>query len=312
MIIPVNLKLFFKHRFLLLFFMMMPSFVFALTYPLEKGISVIGRVQTSLVEPGDNFNIIARRFDVGYYDLIEANPKLEPEKLPIWYPVVIPTKFIIPEGEQKGIIVNLPELRLYYFPQDKEEVITFPLGVGRQGTTTPVCLTKITIKTRYPTWYVPESIRMAREQEGVHLPKLVLPGPDNPLGDYSLRLEIPNGAYLMHGTNDSSGVGRRSSAGCIRMFPEDIEELFALVEVGTPVNIIDDPLKIGWDGKFLYLESHQPLDSDKQKIDFDAIVEKISKEAKKRNVKIDWEKARKIAKDQNGIPETISVSDDAY
>ncbi|MBI5448045.1 MAG: L,D-transpeptidase family protein [Gammaproteobacteria bacterium] len=290
---------------------MNPVLACALMFPIpQNGTNIVGNVQVTEVEPGDNFTTLGRRFDVGYYELVESNPDLNPQAPTVWQEVTIPSKFVLPPGARNGILINLPELRLYYFEPSKNRVLTFPVGVGRQGWGTPVCFTSIVGKTKDPTWHVPESIRVARAEEGVELPKTVAPGPDNPLGDYSMRLAVEGGTYLVHGTNDPSGVGRRSSSGCIRMFPEDIEELFSLTKVGTPVQIVNEPLKTGWDGQHLYLEAHVPLETENKTVPAStkSMVELVSQAAKKYHVGVDWDKAREVAEEQNGIPTIISTN----
>ncbi len=283
-----------------------PVLGLALTFSLPMEGDMVGRIQTTQAEPGDDFVSIGERFDVGYYELMEANPEVNPHAPKIWGNITVPTRFILPPAQRSGIVVNLAELRLYYFHDGK--VLTFPVGVGREGWGTPVCLTKIVAKTKLPTWNVPESIRTARAQEGVHLPKSVPPGPENPLGDYAMRLSVSGGTYLMHGTNDVTGVGRRSSSGCIRMFPEDIEELFALVSVGTPVNIINEAFKVGWDGTRLYLESHVPLDRDVAGGSIGPMVEAVKAAAQKHHVGVDWARVAQVAENQEGMPMVVSVN----
>lgn len=295
-------------KLLLLVLGMKSLAVFALSYPFpETGTNVVGKVQSTQAEPGDNFSTIGRRFDVGYFELIEANAKVSPKDPPAWNPLVVPTRFILPPTPYKGVVINLAELRLYYFEPEKKQVVTLPVGVGRQGWDTPIGLTSITNKTRLPTWHVPESIRVERAKEGVQLPKSVPPGADNPLGDYALRLAVPNGSYLVHGTNDPSGVGRRSSSGCIRMLPEDIEELFTLVQVGTPVLIINEPVKVGWNGVNLYLEAHVPLEGEKTHLA--AVKQRIEEVASQHKaVVVDWDKVHKVVDAQTGIPTIISMN----
>ncbi len=151
---------------------------------------------------------------------------------------MIPTAFILPSAPRKGLVINLAELRMYYYPPDGKTVVTYPLGIGKEGWGTPLGVTRITEKTKNPTWVPPKSILEHRKKEGVYLPAKVPPGVDNPLGGYRMRLAIPTGAYLIHGTNNPAGVGRRSSSGCINMLPEDIETLYEKVPSGTPVHII--------------------------------------------------------------------------
>lgn len=202
---------------------------------------------------------IARQFDLGYNDIVEANPDVDP-----WLPgentrIIVPTRFILPATTQ-GIVINIAELRLYYFPKtatgDIQRVITHPIGIGREGWATPLGKTRITEKRKDPTWTPPESIRQEHLANGDPLPRVVAAGPDNPLGEYAMRLSMPS--YLLHGTNKPFGVGLRVSHGCIRLYPEDIEALFGMTPSNTPVEIIYQPEKAGIRNQVLYVESHEP------------------------------------------------------
>lgn len=289
-----------------------PTSSHALTFPLpEKDNTIIGHVQEITVEPGDNFHTIGRHYDVGYYELIEANPGVDPDNTMPGTSIIIPSRFLLPNAPRQGIIVNLPELRLYYFPPDKNEVWTYPIGIGRQGWLTPTCVTTIIGKKEKPTWIVPKSIQADRAAQGVQLPDKVLPGPDNPLGDYALRLGLVT--YLIHGTNDPSGVGRRSSAGCIRMFPEDVEALFKSVKIGTPVRIMNDAYKAGWHYKKLYLEAHLPLQEQQDAFDNDLtpMIQAILSATHADKEIVNWDKVDEIAAADSGIPRCISKSADA-
>jgi len=192
-----------------------------------------------------------------------ANPDVD-----VWLPgegteVLLPTRYVLPPGPREGIVLNLAEYRMYYYPPAKEgergEVMTFPMSIGRMDWATPLGRTRIVAKAKNPAWYPPESVRAEHEAEGRPLPRIVPPGPDNPLGDHAMRLGLPG--YLIHGTNRPAGVGMRVTHGCIRMFPEDIEYLFAQVGLDTPVRIVNEPLKLGWDGDDLFIEVHRTLES---------------------------------------------------
>lgn len=273
------------------------------------GKNIVGRLQYVDVEPGDDFVKIGQRFDVGYFELVESNREVNPDELIAWDQLLVPTQFILPPGTRSGILVNLAELRLYYFQPGTGRIYTFPVGVGREGWGTPVCLTSITVKTENPTWHVPESIRAERAKDGVVLPKSVPPGPENPLGNHSLRLAVAGGTYLIHGTNDPSGVGRRSSSGCIRMFSEDIEELFSLVPKGTLVQIINEPYKTGWDGEHLYLEAHVPIKDGggNKTADLNSLRALVAAAAREHHVGVNWPKVMRVAKLENGIPTIINT-----
>lgn len=281
--------------------------LFAATFSLPKADDdMVGNVQMAVVKTGDTFSTIARHYDVGYYQLVEANPHVNPDQPPVGTVLIVPSEYILP-AVHEGIVVNVAELRLYYFPKGQNSVMTFPLGIGRQDWETPLGVLSIVQKIKNPTWYVPDSIRADRAKSGVNLPKSVKPGPDNPLGNYALRLS--KWTYLIHGTNDPSGVGRRSSSGCLRMYPEDIQALFNLAFVGMPVRIIDLPYKAGWRQDKLYLEAHLPLQemqvTDQGK--YDELIKQAINDAieKHPQILVSWQDAKTIAAEQQGLPQVI-------
>lgn len=227
------------------------------------GFDVIGAVSTITARHEDTLVDIARRHGLGYEDIVRANPDVN-----IWLPgegteVVLPTRYVLPPGPRTGVVLNLAEYRLYYFPkvQDGEPayVMTYPISIGRMDWETPLGLTEVIAKVRNPSWYPPQSVRDEHAADGKHLPRIVPPGPDNPLGEYAMRLGLPS--YLIHSTNRPAGVGMRVTHGCIRMFPEDIEYLFGNLDISTRVRIINAPVKIGWNGEELVLESHPVLET---------------------------------------------------
>jgi len=228
------------------------------------GVDLVGVEENTVARFEDTMPDIARRYGLGYEEILNANPGTDP-----WLPgdgreILLPTRHILP-AQRDGVVINLSEHRLYYFPRPKDgqrpQVVSHPISIGQMDWETPLGVTRIVSKTKKPTWYPPQSIRKQHEQEGTPLPRAVPPGPDNPLGDYAMRLGIPGGAYLIHGTNRPVGVGLPVTHGCIRMYPEDIESLFARVKVNTPVLIINQPIKTGWVGDVLYLEVHPRVDT---------------------------------------------------
>lgn len=280
----------------------------ALVFQLPRnGDSVIGRVQYTSANSGDNFSTIGRRFNTGYYQLVEANPGVNPQS-PGGSEIIVPTKYILPQAPRTGIVINVAELRLYYYPPGGRQVMTFPLGIGREGWNTPVGATRIVAKDRNPTWIPPKSIRDFRRSEGVHLPPVVPPGPDNPLGGYRMRLGFNSGGtFLIHATNDPSGIGRRSSSGCIRMLPEDAAILFSHVSIGTPVRVVNEPYKVGWLNGKMYLESHVPLGEQMwiYRNSFVPLERTIMAASRGRDARVNWQTAREVARDESGIPEEI-------
>jgi L,D-transpeptidase ErfK/SrfK len=226
------------------------------------GNDVIGVVSTVLAREEETLLDIARRHGLGYEDVVRANPDIDP-----WLPgegteIVLPTRYVLPQVPRRGIVLNLAEYRMYYFPEAKAGaapvVMTWPMSIGRMDWATPLGMTRITAKEKNPSWYPPESVRAEHLADGDPLPRVVPPGPNNPLGAYKMRLDIPG--YLIHGTNRPAGVGMRVTHGCIRMYPEDIEFLFGQVSINTPVRIINEPVKMGWDGDELVLEVHRTLE----------------------------------------------------
>lgn len=279
----------------------------ALSFTLPSmGNDVVGELSTTVVQPGDTFPSIARRCDVGYCELEESNPGVDPDNPPVGSVLIVPSQYVLPDVPKNGMVINLVEMRLYYYPPNSGKVYIFPVGIGREGWESPLGVWSIIERTPLPTWHAPESIREARAKEGVFIPKEVPPGPENPLGEYAMRLS--NHTYLIHGTNDPSGVGRRSSAGCIRMYPEDIKQLFHMTHNGSPVRIINYPYKAGWQNDKLYLETHLPLGGilaeldERHKSAEDVLKRAISN---KGAAYVNWNKALAVAKEQQAIPQEV-------
>lgn len=213
--------------------------------------TVIGAFRDYVITEEDTLLEIARNFDLGYLDLILLHPDIDPWLPPPGKKIMIPTSWVLPAIGKKGIVINIPELRLYLFINDIQMVKTYPIGLGVLSSTTPFGRFTIVEKTKNPTWNIPLSLQ---EKYGR---KSIPPGPDNPLGEYRLRLSRHD--YGIHGTNSPWGIGRLVSHGCIRLYPEDIEELFSLVDVGTPVEIIYEPVKIGFKDSRIFVEVHPDL-----------------------------------------------------
>ena len=219
--------------------------------------SVVGRNQVYIARYEDTLLDIARRFAMGLAELRLANPGVD-----IWLPgagtaIRLPSRFILPEAPRSGLVINVAEMRIYYYPKDRSMVRTWPISIGRVGWETPLGQTSIVRKKASPTWYPPESIREEAARNGNPLPRVVGPGPDNPLGSHALYLGFPQ--YLIHGTNKPFSIGMRVSHGCVRMYPEHIVELYELVNPGTPVALVHQGVKAGWEGDKLYLEVHPDI-----------------------------------------------------
>ena len=276
--------------------------------------SVIGTLEHVTVRHEDTLADIGRRFGVGYRELRIANPRLDP-----WLPgegaeVLLPTRYVLPDTPRKGLVLNLAEMRIYYYLQNRQgeapRVVTYPVSIGRQDWSTPLGATSIQAKVRDPHWYPPASIREEHAAQGEPLPAVVPPGPDNPLGRHALRLARPG--YLIHGTNKPFGIGMRVTHGCIRLTPEDVEELYAVVQVGTPVHVIHQPFKLGWQAGMLYLEVHPPLEADPaspledpgQLVDTLIWATRLQPE-----LRIDWERVEAMVTQPTGVPAVVATAE---
>jgi len=269
---------------------------------------VVGSVSTVSASRDETLLDIARRHSVGQEEILMANPSVDR-----WLPadgaeVILPTEYILPRAERKGLVLNVPEMRLYYFPprvpHEAAHVHTFPVSIGRMDWSTPIAHTRVVEKTQNPTWRPPASIVAERKSNGEPPPEVIPPGPNNPLGRFAFRLGLP--AYLIHSTNKPYGVGMRVTHGCVRMYPEDIEFLYPLVPVGTPVAIVNQPIKVGWQGDRLYLEIHPPLEEDPSKKSVkERVSDLIRLESEKRRLVLDRPQLEEALERQNGIPTPI-------
>jgi L,D-transpeptidase ErfK/SrfK len=265
------------------------------------GVSEILRTQYE-----DIFIEIGRANNLGYEELRLANPGIDP-----WLPgddaeVILPKQFVLPQGERKGIVINLAEFRLYYYYQQdsKQYVATWPASIGRMDWDTPLGLTSIVAKAQNPSWYPPDSIRAEHLADGREpLPRVVPPGPDNPLGQYALRLGLPG--YLIHGTNKPAGVGMRVTHGCIRLFPENIEWLFAKASTKTPVRIVNQAYKFGWAGDDIFLEVHPALEDESGSVSLSAVTRAYVAATGEGEAELDWDLVMQTAEQARGIPVAV-------
>ena len=273
------------------------------------GTDVIGIVQIASARQQDTLSDIARRYDLGYEEIVAANPGVDP-----WLPgegtqVVLPTQFVLPDAPREGLVLNLAAMRLFYYPghaaDEPPRVITHPIGIGREGWQTPQGTSHITEKIEQPAWTVPASIRREHAEKGDPLPPVVPPGPDNPLGEFAMRLSLPS--YLIHGTNQPWGVGIRVSHGCVRLYPEDIASLFPEVPSGTRVTIVNQPYVAGWRNEQLYLEAHPPLAEDAKRWgkSLKPLQQAVATKAPGPDA-VNWDKAKKVAEEARGIPVPVS------
>jgi L,D-transpeptidase ErfK/SrfK len=276
---------------------------------------LIGRVQVTTAVHADTFVDLARRFNVGYEELVRANPGVDP-----WLPgegrrIVLPTAFILPNAPREGVIINVAAMRLFYFPKpqagEPQTIYTFPIGIGRVGWKTPEGTTKIVRKAKNPIWRPGAGVRAEHRENGEILPAVVPSGPDNPLGTRAMYLGWPS--YLIHGTNKPAGVGLRSSHGCIRLFPEDVELLYELVKPGEKVTVVNQPFVFGWQGDVLHLQAFDVLEDDPRdwrnatkRLLSRNLADKIERRLRERREQVDWEAVQRLAHDPHGVPVPIA------
>lgn len=279
--------------------------LYATQYPLPStGNSVVGDL--SYISGVDESIVsIGTRYDVGVNAVINANPKAAHDTL-LLSDVLVPTQHVLPPRPHKGIVINLAEMRMYYYPQGMNTVMTFPIGIGRVGKTVPTGNTTIARKAVNPSWMPPEDIReYDRLFQDIELPRVIGPGPDNPLGHFALYLKVPT--FLIHSTIYPDSIGRRASFGCIRMNESDIKELFALVKAGTPVAIIDVPYKLGWQNNRLYLEVHPPL-AEHEGRKMDSVATVVQRFLQHDGVTlVNWQMVSYVSKKRDGVPHEIGV-----
>ncbi|MEP6546599.1 MAG: L,D-transpeptidase family protein [Gammaproteobacteria bacterium] len=277
---------------------------------------VVGEDKSVVTVYEDTLYDLARKFSLGSEEMIRVNPGIDP-----WLPgagktLVVPDRHILPPGPHEGIVVNLPEHRLYYYPKPKRggpiEVITYPVSIGKMDWRTPLGLTHVIGKQKNPVWYPPESVRKEHLEAGDPLPASVPSGPDNPLGLFAMRLAAGNGTYLIHGTNNPIAVGLAVTHGCIRMYPDDVAALFPLIPVGTSVRLINEPIKVAWVDGELLLEAHPPVDAQGQSFEpnIDQFAERLRAAVGETTVAINWDYAREVLQKADGVLATVALEAD--
>lgn len=271
--------------------------------------SDIGQLIEYTAKYEDTFIHLARRNGLGFVEMRAANPGIDP-----WIPgagteLIIPARHLLPDAPRKGVVINLPEMRVYAYINGDEAPLSFPIGVGREGLSTPLGKTTIVRKTEGPIWRPTDRMRKLDPKLPVEVPQ----GPENPMGTHALYLGWPQ--YAIHGTNKPYGIGRRSSSGCIRMYPEDIKVFFSRIPVGTPVNVVNQPLKLAWIGDELYLEAHPDLDQT-IKMEEEGVIEQqkmseadmnlIMRVAGAKQDYLNWPKIRTAIRERRGYPIVIA------
>jgi L,D-transpeptidase ErfK/SrfK len=278
--------------------------------------SVVGEDQVITTVYEDDLYDLARKYSLGSEEVIRVNADVDP-----WLPgagkeIIIPGRHILPPGPREGIVVNLPEHRLYYYPKPQrgkpQLVISFPVSIGKMDWHTPIGVTRIIQKEKNPVWYPPESVRKEHAAAGDPLPLRVPSGPDNPLGLFAMRLAAGNGTYMIHGTNNPIAVGLAVTHGCIRMYPEDVAQLFPLIPVGTQVRLINEPVKVAWVDGELLLEAHPPVDAEGQSFEpnVDQFADLLKTAVGDSTVAIHWDYAREVLQRADGILATVGLEAD--
>ena len=291
-----------------LFFLLVSTNIFATTYQLPPvNESLIGQMKTIISSNGDTVVSIAKQYDVGFNAMESANPYLEmTRQFPVGLPLKIPTQHLLPNLPRQGIVVNLPEMRMYYYPKGTGQVFTYPIGIGKIGKTIPIKFTSIVRKAKNPIWVPTQNIREFNLQQGVVLPRIMPAGPDNPLGNYAIYTGIPT--YLVHSTIFPESIGKRASFGCIRMYEPDIQDFFPSIKIGIPVAIVNSPVKVGWQNDYLYIEAHTPLQEHGDSDDSVAsMVHLVSNAANGPSALIDWQLVAYLSENRDGIPHEVGI-----
>jgi L,D-transpeptidase ErfK/SrfK len=281
----------------------------------EPGSDIVGYVQKTVIGKDDTLPDVARRFDVGYEEMLWANPGVDPWLPGVGREVIVPTEFVLPAAPHEGLVVNVAAMRVYYYPPHKkgepQMVFTHPIGIGKVGWKTPEGTTKIISRQKDPIWVVPKSVRDEHAKDGDMLPAQVPPGPDNPLGAYEFRLEWPS--YLLHGTNKPYGVGMRSSHGCMRMYPEDIAVFFDLLPIGTKVTVVNQPYVFGWRDGTLYMQAYTVMEDDsrdwsknRKRLLTHLLNPKLQKKITDHDKEIDWQRVGDLAHTPRAVPVPIT------
>ncbi|MCC7272344.1 MAG: L,D-transpeptidase family protein [Alphaproteobacteria bacterium] len=273
---------------------------------------MVGELRLYATRYEDTLMDVAREFNLGYAELIAANPGVDPWLPGLGTPIMLPTAHVLPDAPRQGIVVNLSDQRIYWFPTAGAAPQTFAIGIGQEGLNTPTGGTTVVRKKERPTW-IPTA---EKRREDPTVPAVVPPGPDNPMGEYALYLGWP--LYAIHGTNEPDAIGRRVTRGCIRLYPEGIESLFRMTPVGTRVTVVDQEAKMGWVGDDLFIDLHPSrsdvdLLEDEGKFDprpIPGLRERIARFAGPAAARIDWPTVDAAERRRDGVPVRITRSID--
>jgi len=266
--------------------------------------ALIGNVQRTTALENDSAAKIGQRYNIGFNAIQRANPQVDVTKeIAFGSELQIPTQHLLPNQPREGIVVNLPEMRMYYYLNGK--VRTYPVGIGKMGKTIPIAKTTVTRKVKDPIWIPPQDIREFNLEQGIVLPRIMPAGPDNPLGPYAIYMGIPT--YLIHSTIFPESVGKRASFGCLRMFESDIQDFFPSVNKGIPVVIINEPTKVGWESSRLFVESHPPLEEHGAAYEatLPGMVKIVSNATGDDDALVDWQMLYYLSQERDGLPHEI-------
>ncbi|CAK0751039.1 putative L,D-transpeptidase YbiS [Gammaproteobacteria bacterium] len=310
MLFPLRFRFLFAFFWVGVFVQAVPAASYVLP---PDDVGVVGQIETVQTVYEDTLADIARRYSLGFEEITKANPKVDAWVPGVGTTVVLPKRHILPDTPREGIVLNLPEMRSYFYPKPKKGeppvVLTYPVSIGRLDWKTPLGLTSVVAKITNPTWTPPETIKREHAAEGDILPDVVPAGPENPLGLYALRLGTTG--YLIHGTDKPWGIGMRVTHGCMRLYPEDIELLFKEVPVGTVVRLINQPFKAGWLAGTLYLQVYSPLEEDQETlVEENAVIKLLSKVLEGRpkgSYRMDGEAIRRAVTEQRGVPTPVGI-----
>ncbi len=285
---------------------LLPLLISPSTYPLAQAAAysiasaetqVVGAVIPLRTRYEDTLASVAEAQGLGWREMVDANPEVDP-----WLPgdgtvIDLPTKYILPSGPRDGVVINVAEFRLYYYPPGGKMVVTFPVGLGRLDFPTPIVSTKIRAAVPNPSWHPGPTARAEHAARGNPLPAVVPPGPDNPMGSMAIVLGIPS--YFIHGTNQPFAVGQTASLGCIRMYNSHVETLAEMARNGQSVRIVSEPYKVGWRDGELFVEVHEDIYGLAKPGELE---QKVAEAVAGRGVTVDWDAVRKAREDVSGVP----------
>lgn len=293
-------------------FLLFSSSAFSAVYTVPPDYqSIIGQIQYGKVGSyNETIADVSKRYDVGYNAIEKSNPHVNLSKpLHAGEDIKIPAQHLLPNLKREGIVINLPEMRMYYYIRGTHKVATYPIGIGKIGKTIPVTNAVITKKAEKPNWVPPDDIRQfVLNTQGYVVPQIMPAGPDNPLGPYAIYMSVPT--FLIHSTIFPESIGKRASFGCIRMYEDDIKDFFPGITAGVPVVIINSPIKIAWHNEHIFMEAYPSLEEHSGAHDatLPGAVSQINEITKDKDALIDWQAVAFIETERDGLPHDIGIA----